>query len=90
MDFEIEYNGVRNAMFFLFAALIADAAKQKSPEARMRWLHEFRDSTLKMLDSARQQDPEQEFNADTARIAETARSVIGAAFSLAESQADKP
>ena len=85
-NFAIEYNGVRNACFFMFAALIADAAKQHAAEDRLRWLHELRDSTLGMLDAARQQNPAEEFNADTAKIAETARSVIGAAFALAEAR----
>lgn len=83
-----EYNAVRNANFMMWAALLTDLASAKGIEGD-GWLKRLRATALKELDAARMQNPAEELSADTAQIAEIARTVIGSMFSMAEDRHKK-
>jgi hypothetical protein len=84
----LEYNAVRNANFFMWAALLTDLAKVKGSGGE-EWLKGLRAAALGELDAAKMRNLADELTPETAQSAEIARSVIGAVFSMAEDRHKK-
>lgn len=81
-DFVAEYNGVRNAHFIMWGALLTTIAQEKGADGE-RWLKDLRERSIKELNAVTFENSAGH-KAHIERNAEIAKSVINGTFDFAE------